>query len=148
MPTSSQKSIFHPPPPGQTKVVISTNIAETSVTIEDVVYVIGKWIRGYASSFFNWNIRSQQSLSPTDSGLIKSTSYDPLASVSILAPEYVSKANGRQRAGRAGRVRSGICYHLYSSYAESKMSEYLKPEMLRTPLEGISLQIKVGFTDG
>ena len=75
--------------------------------------------------------------------MIKSTSYDPMASVSKLAPEYVAKANSRQRAGRAGRVRAGVCYHLYSSYVESRMAEFLKPEMLRTPLEGISLQIKV-----
>ena len=84
----SQKSIFTRPPRGVRKIVIATNIAETSITIDDVVYVV-------------------------DCGKIKMSNFDVKNNISTLKPEWVSLANSRQRRGRAGRVQPGICYHLY-----------------------------------
>ena len=69
-------------------------IPETSITIEDVVYVV-------------------------DCGKIKMTNFDVESNMSTLKPEWVSMANARQRRGRAGRVRPGICYHLVSSQLNS-----------------------------
>ena len=84
----NQKSIFTRPPRGVRKIVIATNIAETSITIDDVVYVV-------------------------DCGKIKMSNFDVKNNISTLKPEWVSLANSRQRRGRAGRVQPGICYHLY-----------------------------------
>ncbi|CAH8448181.1 unnamed protein product [Heterobilharzia americana] len=118
LPTSRDRSLFEPPPHGKRKVIISTNIAETSVTIQDVVYVI-------------------------DCGRIKVTDYDPRQNTFTLTPILVSKANASQRCGRAGRVQPGICYHLFSSYVYNNvMSDFLQPEMLRVRLEDIILRIK------
>ncbi|KAK4472510.1 hypothetical protein MN116_003756 [Schistosoma mekongi] len=117
--TSRDRSLFEPPPQGQRKVVIATNIAETSITIEDVVYVI-------------------------DCGRIKVTDYDPRQNTSTLTAILVSKANAAQRSGRAGRVQPGICYHLFPSYVYNNvMSEFLQPEMLRIRLEDVILRIKL-----
>ncbi|CAH8830748.1 unnamed protein product [Trichobilharzia szidati] len=119
LPTSRDRSLFEPPPQGKRKVIISTNIAETSVTIEDVVYVI-------------------------DCGRIKVTDYDPIQNTCTLTPILVSKANASQRCGRAGRVQPGICYHLFSSYVyDNVMSNFLQPEMLRVRLEDVILRIKL-----
>jgi ATP-dependent RNA helicase DHX36 len=117
LPTSSQREIFQRPPPGVRKLVLSTNIAETSVTIDDVVFVI-------------------------DSGRFKEKTYDPTTNVSCLQAEWISKASSRQRRGRAGRVQEGVCFHLFSSVKFSALKEYQEPEMLRTPLESLCLQVK------
>ena len=118
MPTINQKKIFTKPPKGVRKIVIATNIAETSITIDDVVYVI-------------------------DTGKIKLTKYNASDNISTLLPEWVSLANARQRRGRAGRVQPGICYHLFSRAREMSLEQYAVPEILRTRLEEVILKIKV-----
>jgi ATP-dependent RNA helicase DHX36 len=118
MPTVSQKEIFQKPPSGLRKIVLATNIAETSITIDDVVYVV-------------------------DCGKIKMNNFDVNANIATLQPEWVSLANAKQRRGRAGRVQPGICYHLYTRAREMTLSQFVVPEMLRTRLEEIILQIKI-----
>ena len=118
MPTIEQKKIFCKPPTGVRKIVIATNIAETSITIDDIVYVI-------------------------DAGKIKYTKYNAQDNISTLEPEWVSLANAHQRRGRAGRVQPGICYHLFSRAREMTMEHYALPEMLRTRLEEVILKIKI-----
>ena len=118
MPTINQKKIFNKPPKGVRKIVIATNIAETSITIDDIVYVI-------------------------DTGKIKMTKYNAKDNISTLLPEWVSLANARQRRGRAGRVQPGVCYHLFTRAREMMLDQYATPEMLRTRLEEVVLKIKV-----
>ena len=89
MPTATQRAIFQRPPKGTRKIVIATNIAETSITIDDIVYVI-------------------------DCGKIKITQYDLDSTLATLQPEWVSLATARQRRGRAGRVQAGQCFHLFT----------------------------------
>ncbi|XP_036441633.1 ATP-dependent DNA/RNA helicase DHX36-like [Colossoma macropomum] len=118
MPTVSQTQVFKRPPPGVRKIVIATNIAETSITIDDVVYVI-------------------------DGGKIKETHFDTQNNISTMTAEWVSLANAKQRKGRAGRVSPGKCYHLYNGLRASLLDSYQLPEIQRTPLEELCLQIKV-----
>uniref|UniRef100_A0A667YSW1 ATP-dependent DNA/RNA helicase DHX36 n=1 Tax=Myripristis murdjan TaxID=586833 RepID=A0A667YSW1_9TELE len=118
MPTVNQTQVFKRPPPGVRKIVIATNIAETSITIDDVVYVI-------------------------DGGKIKETHFDTNNNISTMAAEWVSLANAKQRKGRAGRVCPGKCYHLYNSLRASLLDAYQLPEIMRTPLEELCLQIKI-----
>ncbi|KFM62482.1 putative ATP-dependent RNA helicase DHX30, partial [Stegodyphus mimosarum] len=118
LPHSEQRIIFEKPPEGVRKVILSTNIAETSITVDDVVYVV-------------------------DSGLHKSTSFDGEKGIASLATEWITKANVRQRRGRAGRVKSGICYHLYKLGEFHNMAEYPIPELLRVPLENVILKCKL-----
>lgn len=115
--TAEQKAIFDPPPAGCRKVVIATNIAETSITIDDVVYVI-------------------------DTCKMKENKWNAITKMSSLTEDWVSQASGRQRKGRAGRVKPGVCYHLVPSYVFNSFAEYQVPEMLRVPLDGLILQIK------
>uniref|UniRef100_A0A8D2P5A9 RNA helicase n=1 Tax=Zosterops lateralis melanops TaxID=1220523 RepID=A0A8D2P5A9_ZOSLA len=114
----TQNSVFKKTPPGVRKIVIATNIAETSITIDDVVFVI-------------------------DGGKIKETHFDTQNNISTMAAEWVSKANAKQRKGRAGRVQPGHCYHLYNGLRASLLDDYQLPEILRTPLEELCLQIKI-----
>ncbi|KAL6265020.1 hypothetical protein P5V15_005111 [Pogonomyrmex californicus] len=118
MPTVDQKLIFREPPRGVRKIIIATSIAETSITIEDVVYVI-------------------------DSGRTKFGKFDVEKNIQTLEPEWVSLANAKQRRGRAGRVKSGECYHMYTKAREMTFAQYPLPEMLRTRLEEVILQIKI-----
>lgn len=118
MPTVSQTQVFKKPPPGVRKIVIATNIAETSITIDDVVYVI-------------------------DGGKIKETHFDTQNNIRTMTAEWVSVANAKQRKGRAGRVSPGKCYHLYNGLRASLLDNYQLPEIQRTPLEELCLQIKV-----
>uniref|UniRef100_A0A3B5PSG3 RNA helicase n=1 Tax=Xiphophorus maculatus TaxID=8083 RepID=A0A3B5PSG3_XIPMA len=120
MPTVNQTQVFKRPPPGVRKIVIATNIAETSITIDDVVYVI-------------------------DGGKIKETNFDTDNNISTMTAEWVSLANAKQRKGRAGRVQPGKCYHLYNGLRASLLEAYQLPEIMRTPLEELCLQIKVMY---
>ncbi|KFO59204.1 putative ATP-dependent RNA helicase DHX36, partial [Corvus brachyrhynchos] len=118
MPTVNQTQVFKKTAPGVRKIVIATNIAETSITIDDVVFVI-------------------------DGGKIKETHFDTQNNISTMTAEWVSKANAKQRKGRAGRVQPGHCYHLYNGLRASLLDDYQLPEILRTPLEELCLQIKI-----
>uniref|UniRef100_A0A804QZL3 RNA helicase n=1 Tax=Zea mays TaxID=4577 RepID=A0A804QZL3_MAIZE len=115
IPSSEQKKVFKRPPVGVRKIILSTNIAETAVTIDDVVFVI-------------------------DSGRMKEKSYDPYNNVSTLHASWVSKASARQREGRAGRCQPGTCYHLYSRFRASSLPDYQIPEIKRMPIEELCLQ--------
>lgn len=115
--TAEQKAVFVVPPKGVTKVVLSTNIAETSVTINDISCVV-------------------------DCGTHKEMCYDPILGMSCLREVRVAQANASQRAGRAGRVRKGYTYHLFMKKELETMPSQQAPEMLRCPLESIALRIK------
>ncbi|KAF2744988.1 DEAD/DEAH box helicase-like protein [Sporormia fimetaria CBS 119925] len=114
---ADQKRVFPPAPPGQRKVIAATNVAETSITIEDIVAVI-------------------------DTGRVKETSFDPQNNMVRLAETWASRAACKQRRGRAGRVRAGQCFKLYTRNAEMKMMERPDPEIRRVPLEQLCLSIK------
>ncbi|EXB53675.1 putative ATP-dependent RNA helicase YTHDC2 [Morus notabilis] len=116
IPSIEQKKVFDRPPSGCRKIVLSTNIAETAVTIDDVVYVI-------------------------DSGRMKEKNYDPYNNVSTLQSSWVSKASARQREGRAGRCQPGICYHLFSKLRAASLPDFQVPEIRRMPVEEICLQV-------
>nr|XP_043630716.1 DExH-box ATP-dependent RNA helicase DExH3 [Erigeron canadensis] len=117
MDSSEQKLIFNKPEDGIRKIVLATNMAETSITINDVVFVV-------------------------DCGKAKETSYDALNNTPCLLPAWISKASAHQRRGRAGRVQPGECYHLYPKFVYDSFAEYQLPELLRTPLQSLCLQIK------
>ncbi|CAN1277701.1 DExH-box ATP-dependent RNA helicase DExH1 [Linum perenne] len=117
MPTINQREIFDQPPPNKRKIVLATNIAESSITIDDVVYVI-------------------------DCGKAKETSYDALNKLACLLPNWISKASAHQRRGRAGRVQPGVCYRLYPKVIHDAMLQYQLPEILRTPLQELCLHVK------
>jgi len=105
------KTLFTPSPKGIRKIVLSTNIAETGVTIPDVVYVI-------------------------DSGKVKETRYDDKKKLTLFKEVFISQANAKQRKGRAGRIRPGKCFHLYTKKRHDEMFlHYSKPEILRCHLE-------------
>lgn len=98
--------------------MLATNIAETSITINDIVYVINP-------------------------GKAKEKSYDPLNKIACLFPTWISKASCTQRKGRAGRVQPGNVYHLFPrSMHEECFIEHQMPEIMRTPLAELCLQIK------
>ncbi|XP_015579120.2 DExH-box ATP-dependent RNA helicase DExH5, mitochondrial isoform X2 [Ricinus communis] len=117
MASSEQRLIFDEPNDGARKIVLATNIAETSITINDVIFVL-------------------------DCGKAKESSYDALNNTPCLLPSWISKVSAQQRRGRAGRVQPGECYHLYPRCVYDAFAEYQLPEILRTPLQSLCLQIK------
>ncbi|KAI8911703.1 P-loop containing nucleoside triphosphate hydrolase protein [Gorgonomyces haynaldii] len=113
---SDQQKVFRTMKPGTRKIIVSTNIGETSITINDVVYVI-------------------------DTGRVKEMQL--VGNVLTLAETFASKAACKQRRGRAGRVQAGQCFKLFSrKFEEKKMLSSSPPEMLRMPLENVCLQIR------
>ncbi|KAF9881960.1 helicase associated domain-containing protein [Colletotrichum karsti] len=121
--TKEQKRVFAPPPGGKRKVVVATNVAETSITIDDIVAVI-------------------------DSGKVKETTYDPLNNMRKLEENWASQAACKQRRGRAGRVQAGKCYKLYTRNLEQQMAERPEPEIRRVPLEQMCLSVRaMGMRD-
>ncbi|KAJ3021902.1 ATP-dependent RNA helicase dhx29 [Thoreauomyces humboldtii] len=119
--TGDQAKVFQSPPPGHTKIVLSTNIAETGITIPDVTVVI-------------------------DTMRAREIQFDRKRNVTRLAEVLVSKANALQRRGRAGRVREGVCWHLVDRDQWDRVPSYRPPEMVRVPLEEVCLRVRAcGF---
>ena len=114
-----QRKVFATAPAGSVKVVLATNIAETSITIDDVGVVI-------------------------DTGTRRAMHYDPHTNTSALLLQRISKASAKQRAGRAGRVQAGVCYHLFlQQEADKMMLKHDEPEILHLPLDASCLRLKV-----
>ncbi|PLW22095.1 hypothetical protein PCASD_17739 [Puccinia coronata f. sp. avenae] len=115
----NQSLVFQTPPTGVRKIVISTNIAETGITIPDVTCVI-------------------------DSGKHKEMRYDEKRQISKLVETFIAKSNVTQRKGRAGRVQEGICFHLFTKHRmENHLADNPLPEMLRLSLQDLALRIKI-----
>ncbi|KAK5941744.1 hypothetical protein PMZ80_005695 [Knufia obscura] len=114
---SSQMYIFSPAAENTRKVILSTNVAEASVTIEGIVYVV-------------------------DCGFVKLRSYNPLTNIETLTRVPVSQASATQRAGRAGRTKAGKCYRLYTSPVFQSLPRTTSPEIQRTNLAPTILQVK------
>lgn len=124
LPPAMQQRIFDPAPPPSRhgikgrKCVVATNIAETSLTIDGIVYVI-------------------------DPGFAKQKMYNPRLRVESLLVSPVSKASAKQRAGRAGRTRPGKCFRLYTEKAfDKELKENTYPEILRSNLASVVLTLK------
>lgn len=114
--SSEQQGVFRRPPAGKRKVILGTNIMETSITIDDAVYVI-------------------------DTGKAKENRYNARKSLSELVTVNISKANCRQRQGRAGRVQEGFCFRLFTEAQFEAFDDHQLCEMHRVPLESLILQI-------
>ncbi|KAL8731299.1 MAG: hypothetical protein Q9166_003523 [cf. Caloplaca sp. 2 TL-2023] len=115
--TEQQLYVFEPAPENTRKVIISTNIAEASVTIEGIVYVV-------------------------DCGFVKLRVFNARTGIETLTVVPVSKASATQRAGRAGRTKAGKCYRLYTEAAYQSLPEITVPEIQRSNLAPIFLQLK------
>ena len=124
LPSDMQAKIFEPTPPGARKIVIATNIAETSLTIDGIKYVI-------------------------DPGFCKQNSYNPRTGMESLQVTPISKASAMQRAGRAGRTSAGKCYRLYTAWAfQHELEDNAIPEIQRTNLGNVVLLLKsLGIND-
>lgn len=123
LPPSQQTKVFERVPRGVKKIVVSTNVAETSVTLDDITCVI-------------------------DSGRHKEVQYDPARNMGALKETWVSRAAATQRQGRAGRVRPGVCFRLFSRATwASGLADHQTAEMLRSPLESTVLRVKAAFDD-
>ncbi|XP_042344791.1 probable ATP-dependent RNA helicase DHX37 [Plectropomus leopardus] len=112
-----QAKVFRPPPPGTRLCVVATNVAETSLTIPGIKYVV-------------------------DCGRVKKRFYDRVTGVSSFKVTWTSQASANQRAGRAGRTEPGHCYRLYSSAVFGDFSLFSEAEITRRPVEDLVLQMK------
>ncbi|WMV21736.1 hypothetical protein MTR67_015121 [Solanum verrucosum] len=118
LPTELQAKIFEPTPEGARKVVLATNIAETSLTIDGIKYVI-------------------------DPGFSKMKSYNPRTGMESLLVAPISKASANQRAGRSGRTGPGKCFRLYTAYNYmNDLEDNTVPEIQRTNLANVVLSLK------
>lgn len=117
--TDDQESAFLVPPPGMRKIVLATNIAETGITIPDVTCVI-------------------------DTGKHREMRFDERRQLSRLIDTFISRANAKQRRGRAGRVQKGLCFHMYTQFRHNNlMSDQQTPEMLRLSLQDLAIRVKI-----
>ncbi|MCJ1338046.1 hypothetical protein MMC09_003331 [Bachmanniomyces sp. S44760] len=114
---AGQTEVFDPAPPGVRKIILATNIAETSITIPDVQHVV-------------------------DTGKLREKQYDQVRRITRLQCTWISKSNSRQRAGRAGRVTNGNYYALFTKERYEQMRVIGLPEILRTDLQETCLDIK------
>ncbi|XP_062505278.1 ATP-dependent RNA helicase DHX33-like [Corticium candelabrum] len=123
LPSKHQTRVFSPTPSGCRKIILATNIAETSITIPGVKYVI-------------------------DTGMVKAKSFDPQTQLELLTVRPVSKAQARQRLGRAGREESGVCYRLFTEESFECLAEQTVPEIQRCNLSTAVLELlAVGVSD-
>ncbi|MBA1262360.1 ATP-dependent helicase HrpB [Stutzerimonas stutzeri] len=113
---AAQRSAIDPAAPGKRKVVLATNIAETSLTIEGVRVVV-------------------------DAGLARMPRFDPGSGMTRLDTRRISRASATQRAGRAGRLEPGVCYRLWSEEQHGQLSAYGVAEILQADLAGVALQL-------
>lgn len=117
--TEDQESAFLVPPPGIRKIVIATNIAETGITIPDVTCVI-------------------------DTGKHREMRFDERRQLSRLIDTFISRANAKQRRGRAGRVQEGLCFHMFTKHRhDNLLSDQQTPEMLRLSLQDLAIRVKI-----
>jgi ATP-dependent RNA helicase DHX29 len=117
--SEDQQAAFLIPPPGVRKIVLATNIAETGVTIPDITCVV-------------------------DIGKHKEMRFDERRQLSRLTQSFISRANAKQRRGRAGRVQEGLCFHLFTKYRhDTLMAEQQTPEMLRLSLQDLVMRVKI-----
>nr|XP_036581626.1 helicase associated domain-containing protein [Colletotrichum truncatum]KAF6790069.1 helicase associated domain-containing protein [Colletotrichum truncatum] len=117
--TEDQEAAFLVPPPGVRKIVLATNIAETGITIPDVTCVI-------------------------DTGKHREMRFDERRQLSRLIDTFISRANAKQRRGRAGRVQEGLCFHLFTKHRhDTLMSDQQTPEMLRLSLQDLAIRVKI-----
>ncbi|XP_054022396.1 ATP-dependent RNA helicase DHX33 [Dryobates pubescens] len=116
LPYSQQLRVFQPAPKGCRKVILSTNIAETSITIPGIKFVV-------------------------DTGMVKAKKYSPDTGLEVLALQRVSQAQAWQRAGRAGREASGVCYRLYTQEEFDKLDRMTVPEIQRCNLASVVLHL-------
>src|SRR5690606_20265502 len=114
---AAQRAAIEPAPAGQRKVVLATNIAETSLTIEGVRVVV-------------------------DAGLARVPRFDPVSGMTRLATKRISRASATQRAGRAGRLEPGVCYRLWSQDQHEQLPAQDSPEILEADLSGLLLQLE------
>jgi ATP-dependent RNA helicase DHX29 len=117
--SEDQQAAFLMPPPGVRKIVLATNIAETGVTIPDITCVI-------------------------DTGKHKEMRFDERRQLSRLTQSFISRANAKQRRGRAGRVQEGLCFHLFTKHRhDTLMTDQQTPEMLRLSLQDLVMRTKI-----
>ncbi|RFU29894.1 hypothetical protein B7463_g6443, partial [Scytalidium lignicola] len=117
--SEDQEAAFLVPPSGTRKIVLATNIAETGITIPDVTCVI-------------------------DTGKHREMRYDERRQLSRLLETFISKANAKQRRGRAGRVQEGLCFHLFTKYRHNElMADQQTPELLRLSLQDLAIRVKI-----
>ncbi|TBU35097.1 P-loop containing nucleoside triphosphate hydrolase protein [Dichomitus squalens] len=117
--SEQQGAVFDIPPPGVRKIVIATNIAETGITIPDITCVI-------------------------DTGKHREMRFDEKRQISRLVETFIAKSNAAQRRGRAGRVQSGLCFHLFTKARhDTKMAGHPDPEIMRLSLSDLALRIKI-----
>ncbi|XP_048578247.1 probable ATP-dependent RNA helicase DHX35 isoform X2 [Nematostella vectensis] len=117
LPYEEQMLVFKRPPPNTRKVIVATNVAEASITIDGIVYVV-------------------------DCGFVKLRAYSPATGIESLVVTEISQASAEQRAGRAGRVRAGKAYRLYTEDALHDLKPATVPEMQRSNLAPVLLQLK------
>ncbi|KAI7813069.1 ATP-dependent RNA helicase DHX33 [Triplophysa rosa] len=123
LPQAQQFRVFQPAPKGSRKVILSTNIAETSITISGIKYII-------------------------DTGMVKAKRFNPDSGLEVLAVQRVSKAQAWQRAGRAGREDAGSCYRLYTEEEFDHFANMTVPEIQRCNLASVVLQLlALGVSD-
>lgn len=113
---ADQDKVFDYAPEGMRKCIVSTNISETSITVDGIRFIV-------------------------DSGKMKEMTYDPNYKMQRLKELWISKASANQRKGRAGRTGPGICYRLYSEKEYDELENYSKAEIHRVPLESLLLQM-------
>ena len=116
LPGAEQDAALAPAPPGERRVVLATNIAETSLTIPGVTVVV-------------------------DSGLVRRARFDPVTGMSRLETLHISRASAEQRAGRAGRTAPGVCYRLWSEGAHASLAAFTAAEILEADLASLALEL-------
>jgi ATP-dependent helicase HrpB len=120
---AEQEQAIAPPAPGQRKIVLATNVAETSLTIKGIRVVV-------------------------DSGLVRVAHYDPWRGLDSLRTERISQASAEQRRGRAGRLTPGVCYRLWPESDQARLRPFAEPQIRHCDLLPVALELATwGVTD-